>query len=338
MAVNDTSTACAHVPVKDLKHGDRVLQFFELRAKDRRRTRSGQDFLDLTLGDATGAVVAKMWADAIRRWGEDFDAGDFVKVEGRVESYRDRCQIVVEKIRRAEPSDVPDSLSLIRTGAGDPEALLTELKNMAGSLAPPQLAELVLSILGEHEESLKTYPAARMIHHAYRGGLIEHVLAVTRKVEAILMLEQEINRNLAIAGAILHDIGKILELNPTGRGRTPGGRLLGHVIQGKDLVRDTAVKMGLGDATWLPELEHILLSHHGDPQFGAPVRPLTREALLVHFIDNLDSKLKIMEEALEGADSEGFTPYNKWLEGRVFAGTPFPTEEENNGGDSGEAC
>jgi len=314
--------------VKDLKAGDKVLQFFELRSKEVRKTRSGQTYLDLVVGDATGALPVKMWSDSIQKWGQDFNPGDIVKIEGRVEMYRDRPQIVVDKIRGAQLSEVPDQSLLIRSTPYDPEELLGELRRIAAALSPTQMAHLVDTILDEHQEALKTFPAARMIHHAYKGGLIEHMVSVTRKVEAVLRVEKTVNRGLAIAGAILHDIGKIRELNPANRGRTPEGRLIGHVILGMELVRETATRLGLVREPWLRDLEHILLSHHGETEFGAPVRPFTREALVVHFIDNLDSKLKILEEALESVEPDGFTPYNKWLEGRAFAGTPPLAEEE----------
>ncbi|MBI4964263.1 MAG: HD domain-containing protein [Desulfomonile tiedjei] len=322
--------------VKDLQPGTAVLQFFELRSKDVRKTRSGQDYLDLTVGDATGTISCKMWSDALRKWGQDFNPGDFVKIEGRVEAYKDRNQLVVEKIRRVEPSEIPDTASLIRASQSDPEALLEELIALARTLEPPELSDLLEEILVKNADTIKTFPAAKMIHHAYRGGLIEHVCTVTRKVEAILEIEKNINRSIALAGAILHDIGKILELNPRAQGRTLEGRLIGHVILGVGLVRDAAAQKGLEDRPWLMELEHIILSHHGETQFGAPVKPLTREALLVHFIDNLDSKLKIMEEALESVDSEGFTAYNKWLEGRAFAGGGLLPKEDDDVGNSRE--
>ncbi|MEW6138166.1 MAG: HD domain-containing protein [Thermodesulfobacteriota bacterium] len=316
------------VRVKELKAGDTVLQFFELKAKEVRRTRSGQDYLDLMVGDASGAIAGKMWADAIRKWGTDFEPGDIVKIEGRVEAYRDKNQIVVEKIRKSHISEVPDSSSVIRCSPLDPEKVLTELIQIAVTLKPPQLSDLVAEVLTENREALMTCPAARMIHHAYRGGLVEHMLTVTRKVEAILALESKINRSLALAGAMLHDIGKIRELNAAGKNRTAEGRLLGHVVLGTDMIRSAAARKGIQDEPWLCELEHILLSHHGEPEFGAAVRPLTREAILVHFIDNLDSKLKIIDEALESADSEGFSAYNKWLAGKAYSGSD-PVEQED---------
>ena len=319
--------------VRDLKSGDNVLQFFELRSKEPRKTRAGQDYLDLVLGDATGAISGKMWPESVRKWGQDFNPGDIVKVEGRVEAYRDRPQLVVDKIRLADPSEIPDLSALIRVSPFDSESLFEEVKSTAESLEPPELAQLVVEILDRHADAIKTFPAARMIHHAYRGGLIEHIATVTRKVEAILKLEKNINRGIALAGAILHDIGKIHELSPSGGGRTTEGRLIGHLILGVNLVREIAVEQGVVDRAWLREVEHILLSHHGETQFGSPVKPLTREAILVHFIDNLDAKLKIINEALESVELDGFTAYNKWLEGRAFAGSQSLPEEDDDVGD-----
>jgi 3'-5' exoribonuclease len=325
------------VCIKNLKAGDTILQFFQLKSKEGRKTRSGQDYLDLTLADATGTIAAKMWADAIRKWGQEFNPGDFLKVEGRVETYRDHNQLLVDKIRRCEPDEVPDPSSLVRTTAYDPDLLFDELKAIAQGLQPAGLAELVEAVLNTNEEAIKTFPAAQMIHHAYRGGLIEHVVAVVKKVEAILELEKNINRSIALAGAILHDIGKVREIHPAGQGRTPEGRLIGHVILGLTLIREVAAERGLLDRPWLREVEHIILSHHGESQFGAPVRPLTREALLVHHIDNLDAKLKIIDEALQSVDTDGFTTYNKWLEGRAFSGSPSDDEENDDVGTAREA-
>lgn len=326
----------AAICVKDLKPGDTVLQFFQLKSRDVRKTRSGQDYLDLGLSDSTGTISAKMWADAIRKWGQDFNPGDFLKVGGRIETYRDRCQLVVEKIRRCDVSEVPDPESLIRSTPCDPEVLFKDLRSVADSLTPMELGDLVVTILDRHADAFKTFPAAQMIHHAYRGGLIEHVMSVVRKAEAILQIEKHINRSIALAGAILHDIGKLREMDPAGSGRTPEGRLIGHVILGLNLVRETALEKGLADRPWLREVEHIILSHHGETEFGAPVKPLTREALLVHHLDNLDAKLKIIDEALESADADGFTPYNKWLEGRAYAGSITRAQEDDDDGSSRE--
>ncbi len=330
--MNDLESKPSRISVKDLKAGDTVMQFFELRSKEARKTRSGDDYLDLAVGDATGTIPGKMWPEAIRKWGQDFRPGDFVKVVGRVERYRDKNQLVVDKIRIVAPSEVPGIEDLVRSPHEAPDALFEGLRNAALGLQPPELASLVVKILDENNEQFKTHPAARMVHHAYKGGLIEHVAAVTRKVGAIAALESAINRDVAVAGAILHDIGKLQELDPRRGGRTTQGRLVGHLVLGVELIRQAAVQMNIDDRPWLRELEHIVISHHGGPQFGSPVRPMTREAVLVHFIDNLDAKLKIMDEALETTESDGFSAYNRWLEGRAFSGSAsFPKEDEDAG-------
>ncbi len=329
--MNESSAIIAKC-VKDLRSGDNLRQYFRLSSKEVRKTKSGQDYLDLVFSDATGSITGKVWSDVMRKWGQDFSTGDYVKVEGRVETYRDKHQMIVEKIRKVDPAEIPDVDSLIKKSEHDPLALMAELREVAGTLQPPQLSELVQLVLERHAEAFMELPAAQMVHHAYQGGLIEHVVAVTRKVRAVLPLEKKINGNIAIAGAILHDIGKVRELNPAGAGRTPEGRLIGHVILGVNLLREAASEIGVVDVPWLTELEHILLSHHGETQFGAPVKPFTREAVLVHFIDNLDAKLKIMAEALESVEADGFAPYNKWLEGKAFEGSEHLPQEEDDVG------
>ena len=142
--------------------------------------------------------------------------------------------------------------------------------------------------------------------------------------------EPKINRSVAISGAILHDIGKLREITVATRTRTIDGRLIGHITLGVTFLGEVALELGLENEPWLVDLEHILLSHHGEPEFGAPVRPFTREAILIHFVDNLDSRLKIIDEALLSVDSEGFSQYNKWLEGRAYSGvTQRPPEGDD---------
>jgi 3'-5' exoribonuclease len=319
-----------HTFITNMTPGSVVLQLFQLRSKDLRKTRTGQEYLDLLLGDHSGDISAKMWSDAIRKWGLDFDPGDIVKIEGRVDSYRERNQIVVDKIRRVEITEVPDLSVLVKSSSQDPNALFEDLKLKADNLNPPELARLVVALLDKHEAEWKTRPAAKMVHHAYRGGLIEHVHAVVKKVEAVLALEPDIDPNLTVAGAILHDVGKLKELSSQGGGSTPEGKLVGHLILGVLMVREAAEELGVTDAAWMKDLEHILLSHHGGPYFGSPVRPLTREALVVHFIDNLDSKLKIVQESLTTADAEGFADYNRWMEGRPYIGSLALRQEDED--------
>lgn len=315
--------------IKELKDGDQVLQFFELRAKTIRKTRGGQDYLDLKVGDASAEISAKLWPETLNKWGHNFEIGNIVKVEGRIEIFRDRSQLIVDKIRKADETEVSDIRAIVRSTQYNVDELFDELIELTETLEPLELSNFVAEILERIADQFKIAPAAKMIHHAYRGGLIEHTWSVVKKVLAILETEPKINRSIVIAGAILHDVGKLREITTT-RTRTIEGRLLGHITLGATLLRTLALELGLENEPWLVDLEHILLSHHGEPDFGSPVRPFTREAILIHFVDNLDSRLKIIDEALESVDSDGFSEYNKWLEGRAYSGANLKPAEEND--------
>ncbi|MCX5874220.1 MAG: HD domain-containing protein [Deltaproteobacteria bacterium] len=316
--------------IKELKDGDQVLQFFELRAKNIRKTRGGQDYLDLKVGDVSAEISAKLWPETLHKWGHNFEIGNIVKVEGRIEVFRDRSQLIVDKIRRADETEVSDIGAIVRSTQYNVDELFEELIELTETLEPLELSNFVAEILERSADQFKVAPAAKMIHHAYRGGLIEHTWSVVKKVLAILETEPRTNRSIAIAGAILHDVGKLREITTTTRTRTIEGRLLGHITLGATLLRTVALELGLENEPWLVDLEHILLSHHGEPEFGAPVRPFTREAILIHFVDNLDSRLKIIDEALESVDSDGFSEYNKWLEGRAYSGANLKSAEEDD--------
>lgn len=314
-------------PLKTLKDGDSVRRYLEVRAVDIRKTRLGDPYLNLVIGDASGGLPAKLWPEGVRRWGTDFQPGMIVKLDGKVETYRDSLQLVVDKIRKAEESEVSDMAEIIPSTRFNVEALFSDLIEKAESMNSPAIAELTLHILRAHKDELLVHPAAEVVHHAYRGGLIEHSAMVAQKVSAVADQDPSINKDLAVAGAILHDIGKLDEIKPDGRSRTIRGRLLGHLALGVEIIRKAASLQGLEEAPWLTDLEHIIISHHGAAEFGSPINPLSKEALLVHFMDNLDSRLKIVEEALESRDAEGFSPYNKYLEGRAYVGSILPNED-----------
>ncbi len=316
-----------HALVKDLKPGMELLQFFQLSAKELRKTKNGQDYMSLVLTDMSGSLPAKLWSNSMKSCNLDFEPGDFVKTKGITQLFGDNLQLNVERIRRADISEISDLSSLIRKTSFETETLFGEIIKAVELLNPPELSELVKKVIIAHAAQFKTYPAARRIHHAYLGGFIEHTYTVMIKVQAMVNLIPEINGDLAIAGAVLHDIGKLQEIDPESKGRTVAGRLKGHVMLGIEILRDMACDMELLSEPWFSELEHILLSHHGELEFGALVKPLTREAILVHFIDNLDSKLKIIDEALEKTDPEGFSDYNRYLEGRAYAGSHRSTED-----------
>lgn len=325
--MDETTVNNNHILVKDLKPGFEVLQFFVVSSKETRKTKNGQDYLNLSLSDMSGSIIGKIWENAMKINRLDFETGDFVKVKGNTQLFGENLQLNVERIRKSEISEIPNLNYLIKKTAFDVEFVCDQIMEDVEHLLPQELSQLVKTLLLRELNKFKMFPAARKIHHAYIGGLIEHTFTVLTKVKAMTELIPGINENLAIAGAILHDIGKLYEIDPQTKSRTLEGRLKGHVMLGLELLRDTAKELDLLEASWLSELEHIMLSHHGELQFGALVKSFTREAILVHFMDNLDSKLKIIDEALEKTDSKGFSDYNKYLEGRAYAGSHGMTEE-----------
>jgi 3'-5' exoribonuclease len=191
---------------------------------------------------------------------------------------------------------------------------------------------LVLTVLERYREEFLVCPAALRYHHPYLGGLLEHTCFVTRHALASLAIYPELNRDLVLAGAILHDLGKIKELaNPPAPERTVPGHLLGHVVLGWEMVRAAAQGLEFPDPTLLVQLEHIILAHHGSLEFGSPILPKTREALLVNFLDDLDAKLKMMSQHLESDSGGGdFTSYNRALQRDLYKGGPVAADPDQD--------
>jgi 3'-5' exoribonuclease len=331
-----------HQLISLLKEGDTVQQFFLVRQSDRGTTKDGKPFLSLVLGDKSGAIVAKVWHDILEKYPGPFAVGDFVGVKGKVDSYKKELQINVkyletEKSIRSRGGDLSafDPELLCQATPYDRATLWQELWQLAETQIGPPLAELVLRVLERYREEFLVCPAALRYHHPYLGGLLEHTWFVTRHALASLTIYPELNRDLVLAGAMLHDLGKVKELaNPQAPERTVPGHLLGHVVLGWEMVRSEAQALNFPDPILLVQLEHIILSHHGSMEFGSPILPKTREALVVNFLDDLDAKLKMMSQHLESDTGAGdFTGYNRALQrdlykgGLAAAGDPDPDRE-----------
>ena len=327
-----------HQLISHLKEGDAVQQYFMVRQSDRGTTKDGKPFLSLGLGDKSGVIKARVWSDVLARCPGPFAPGDHVFVQAQVEAYQRELQlkvgyiISVEDIR-SQGKDLrnydPDLLYL--TTSYDREALWQELWQLAETQIGPPLGQLVLRVLDRYREEFQVCPAALRYHHPYLGGLLEHTWFVTRHALASLTIYPELNRDLVLAGAMLHDLGKVKELaNPPAPERTVPGHLLGHVVLGWEMVRSEAQAQGFSDPILLVQLEHIILSHHGSMEFGSPILPKTREALLVNFLDDLDAKLKMMSQHLESDAGEGdFTSYNRALQRDLYKGGPAPAGDRD---------
>lgn len=316
----------AHRFVSQLQDGDLVKQCFLLRRFEARTFGEGRVRWVLELGDRTGTMRAVVWEDAIAKCPGPLSPGEAVAVKGQVTTYQDRLQLKVDFIsavadlaaRGRDPGC--DLELLIPVTPFDRQSLWQELTELAASRISPPLGTLVLRLLETYKPEFQTSPAARQNHHPYVGGLLEHTWAVTRLALGALEVYPQLHRDLVLAGVILHDLGKIKEFtNPPAPEMTVAGGLLGHIALGWEMVRRAAREMEFADAELLLELEHILLSHHGSLENGSPVPPRTPEAMLVHALDDLDAKLKIMGEHLAQDRNPG--PFTSWLgllERRLF--------------------
>jgi 3'-5' exoribonuclease len=318
-----------HQLIAQLKEGAQVKQCFLVRQVESRTTKTGKPFLTLVLGDVSGTIGAKVWEDVLKRCPGPFTASDFVAVQGRVEPYQGELQINVQYLNTVEAlqalgRELPDfdPALLIPTTPYDREQMFRELQELAAGHLTPPLKELVLRLLSKYEADLLERPGARNLHHPYLGGLLEHTWSVTRHALVSVSIYSELNRDLVLAGAILHDLGKIKELaNPRAPERTLEGELLGHIVLGWEMVREEARALEFPDPNLLVQLEHIILSHHGSLEFGSPVLPKTREALLVYFLDDLDAKLKMMDQHLQSDSTDrDFTSYHRVLQRGLYKG------------------
>jgi 3'-5' exoribonuclease len=334
--------------VRDLQPNQIIVSSFLVQAKDVRLKKTGEGYLSLSLSDKTGEVEAKIWEN-IEEFSPLFERDDFVKVKGAVQVFRKKPQLTVHKLRRLEEKDV-DLADYFPHSSRSAEEMWQELEGVVASVEDVNLKALLSKIIADPEIAvrLQRAPAAKTLHHAYLGGLLEHVLSLCRVAKLVLQNYPGLNQDLVIAGVLLHDLGKIYELSyARSFGYTSDGQLLGHMIQEIEILHKKLLELPDFPRPLQTLLEHLIISHHGHYEFGSPKLPMFPEALLLHYIDDLDSKLQGMqtliakEEALEG-DWTGYLPslgrpllkVAKFLEQK-------PTEQDDfqlsSGAASGEA-
>ena len=306
--------------IKDLRAGSDLEEVYAVRAADVRQRRGGGPYLAATLGDRSGEVTALVWQNVDRFRGV-LEPGNVVAIKGQVQRYNQQLQVVVRQAEAVPEASVDEELFL-RSSSVDPTLLWKRLIDTIEDIGDPALRQLLLRVFSdpEVEERFRVAPAARSMHHAFRSGLLEHTVSVA-EIARLLSGHYDLDNDLVIAGALLHDLGKIweLEIGPSIE-YTDDGRLIGHLP-----METLFVEKKIGELENFPretrrQLLHILLSHHGEYGFGSPRRPKTPEALLVHTADNLDSKMAGMLEAIaaEGSDDAAWTPYSRILERHIY--------------------
>ncbi len=326
------------VSLCDFESGQSGDAFVLLVSRERSKTRDGKPYFRVGFRGGSRTATAMIWSDT--PWFHDceqaWEVGHFYKIRCRYTETQYGPQVDLDRIREVVDSDKADGfdpLAFIERSRFEPEEQLAELCEIARTqISDEPLRRLTLKILEDNAETLKVIPAATRNHHAFAGGYIEHVLSATRT--AVFFADKytayypEINlsKSLVTAGAILHDIGKLreLEFQPQGGRYTAEGRLIGHILMGRDIVRETAQQIDGLDPETLLRLEHIIVAHQNLPEWGSPVAPHTPEALLVHYADDTDAKFAIFARTLSAApdDGEEFTPSDNVMRRRLFRGLP----------------
>jgi 3'-5' exoribonuclease len=296
-----------------------VTTFFLVHEKEVRNTREGRAYLRLELGDRSGTIEARMW-DQFDAVVKDINRDDFVKVQGRVEIYRNRPQLAVIQVRVARPDEIDLADYLPHTSA-DVEKMWADLLAHANSLQNPWLKKLVLQIVTDPHTAkcYKRAPAAKVMHHAFIGGLLEHVIGLCGMAKLAAQHYPELDVDLLLTIAILHDVGKLEELcYERAIGYTTPGQLLGHIVMELESVSRAIDKIEGFPAPLKTVVQHLLISHHGQYEFGSPKLPMIREAMVFHYLDDLDSKLAAVRNALASPSGDDeWSTYSPAL-GRKF--------------------
>lgn len=310
-------------PIRSLKEGEPFAGVLLAQEAAFKTSAKGSEYLELKLGDASGDLKAFLWdLRAVEGDLEPIQADAFLWVKGAVSSYNGRLQLRLDKVRFVPDAEVPDVSRFFPVSLRPVPEMLVELDGHVAAVADPWIRRLLTALFVEDVElrrAFATAPAAKSMHHVYLGGLLEHTLSILGMAARACDHYPELNRDLVAAGVLLHDVGKTAELSyQRGFGYTDIGNLLGHIpIETEWINREVGKIPGFPEELRLHIL-HIVLSHHGRLEFGSPVLPKTPEALLVHYLDDLDGKLEVMFRALREESSAAWSPYSRALDRMIY--------------------
>ncbi len=284
--------------VDQLQDGDRIDEAFLVKSVRMAETRAGKPYLILTVMDKTGEISGPVWDNA-EAVGKRCPPGKFIRLQGQVQSYREKLQLKVDAVESLDGEEV-DPSDFIAVSPKDIEQMAEEAQKLVRSIQNPFIRKLLQRLLkkGELWEDFKKAPAAKGIHHAYVAGLLEHCLSMAGIADFLSSHYPGVDRSLLLAGVFLHDIGKLRELQSDAGliDYTAEGRLKGHLVIGSELVASEARALRDFPEDLLTRLQHLILSHHGRQEFGSPVVPMTVEAFLLSWIDEMDSKMNLMDQ------------------------------------------
>ena len=320
--------------VQDLQEGERVDDLFLVKASRLAETRAGKPYLQLSVMDRSGEINGPVWERA-EELAPYCQSGSFVRLQGLVQSYRQQLQLKIDALQPCSREEVCLA-DFLPSCSKDRKEMAGRLQRLVRSVENPHLKKLLNRFMkkGPLWQRFQESPAAKGIHHAYLGGLLEHSLSVALLADTISSHYPGVDRSLLIAGALLHDVGKVeeLQMDLALIEYTPRGRLKGHLVMGSEMVAAEASRIKEFPEELLEQLQHLILSHHGRQEFGSPAVPMTIEAFLLSFLDDLDAKMNLMEQLRSKMTEPGlqWTEYQRSLERFLYL-TPMPEAEEPPG-------
>ncbi len=305
--------------ITELHEGESISITYLCKSKQTLKTKAGKTYCSLLLQDKTGILDAKIWemSNAI----ENFDAMDFIHVDGQLTCFQGALQLNVRRIRRAQEGEY-DPADYIPTSSRDIKEMFGELLTYVNSVKNPYLNQLLKSFFVEDKEFQKAFmyhSAAKSVHHSFMGGLVEHTLGVTKLSDYLAINYPFLNRDLLLTAAMFHDIGKTVELsNFPENDYTDDGQLLGHIYIGTEMIGERIRTIPNFPHKLSAQLRHCILAHHGELEYGSPKKPATAEALALSYADNTDAKLQTVREILaSGDEKQEWLGYNRFFESNI---------------------
>lgn len=296
---------------------EQVELFLFIKSSTRGVASNGKAFLTLFLQDKSGEIEAKLW-DISEEDEITFGAENIVKVSGEIQSYRGKNQLKIRKIRQAVETDQVKIADFLETAPLDPDEMMDTITQYMFDMKNPKIQRITRHLLKKHEKSFLEFPAAMRNHHEFISGLAYHVVSMLELAKAIAKLYPSLNKDLLYAGVILHDLGKVIELSgPISTTYTLEGNLIGHISIIVSEIREAAKELQIeGEEVLI--LQHLVLSHHGKMEWGSPKVPVIKEAEILHYIDNIDAKMNMLDRALERTKRGEYTERIFPMDNRSF--------------------
>lgn len=299
-----------------------------VRSSEVRQDKKGNHYVDMNLTDSSGEINCKNWNAS----GKGFEPGTIVFTKGTCFDFNGRLQLKIASIRGVTASDKIDYSLITPSAPRSGEDMMNEIQNTINGFQSNVLKQLTQTLVNRFADKLAYYPAAQRIHHAEKSGLLHHTTDMLRAAQALLTVYPYLNRDLLLSGVILHDLCKVEEMNSDSigivRDYSREGLLLGHLVLGVIRIQETADELGLADAEEVILLQHMLLSHHGEPEFGSPRSPMFAEAEVLHTIDTLDARLNDMQNATGKVSAGSFTEKLWSMDRRLYR--PLFTKEKDS--------